>query len=276
LLEATNFVQGKRGLSKDSGRKNNCEEAKKLILEKSTSQEKMDLSKGNSKQKVTSLAVSSTLLQGLPEDGKKETPEEQQSIPVEAAPSAEENPSRAGRKKTISSKSEETSSTLLREKPDSPKDTGQNRIHKEGEETSLEIHSSQGKTRRLRNKRRKIEFASEAATSLCKNSDLPEHGNASGARNACLTSTGSEKSNQSGKGEEVNPAQRAASASRKRKCQLPADDLASKKLKSENDENRSLQRGKRNKTKEERGKEGVRATRTAGGTDRRTRSSMRT
>lgn len=40
----------------------------------------------------------------------------------------------------------------------------------------------------------------------------------------------------------------------------------------ENDENRSLQKRKRNKTKEELGKEDVRATRTAGGMDRKTRS----
>ncbi|KFW08215.1 hypothetical protein N327_13883, partial [Fulmarus glacialis] len=276
LLEATSStsIQGKQVLSRESGRKNNYGEAKKLILENSTSQEKTDLSKGNSRQKITSLAASSTSLRGLPEDGKNETPEEQLSILLEAAPSAKENSSRVGRKKTISSKSEETSSTFLREKHGLPKDRGQKRILKEGEGVSLENNSSQEKTRQLRNKRKKVEFTSEAATSIRKNGDLPENGNTLETQNVCLTSTGSEKKNRSGK--EVNPVQQATSTSRRRKCQLPADDLASKKLKSENDENRSLQKGKRNKAKEELGEENVRATRTAGGMDRKTRSSTRT
>ncbi|KFQ92008.1 hypothetical protein Y956_03014, partial [Nipponia nippon] len=269
-------LQGKQGLSKESGRKNNYGEAKKLILENSTSQGEMDLSKGNSRQTVTSLAVSSTSLQGLPEDSKNKTPEEQQSILLEVAPSAKENPSRVGRKKTISSKSEATSSTLIKEEPGLPKDRRQKRILKEGEDTSLENNSSQEKTRQLRNKRKKVEFTSEAATSSCKNGDLPENGKTSETQNVCLTSAGSEKNNKSGKGKEVNPVQQATSTSRRRKCQLPADDLASKKLKSENDENRSLQKGRINKAKEELGEEDVRVTRTAGGTDRKTRSSTRT
>ncbi|XP_029887121.1 proliferation marker protein Ki-67 isoform X4 [Aquila chrysaetos chrysaetos] len=276
LLEATSStsIQGKQGLSKESGKKNNYREAKKVIFENSTSQENMDLSKGNSRQTITSLAVSSTSLQGLPEDGKNETPEEQQSILLEVAPSAKENPSRVGRKKTVSSKSEETRSTFLREKSDLPKDRGQKRILKEGEDTSLENSSSQGKTRQLRNRMTKVEFKSEAATStsLRKNGDLPENGNTLETQIVCLISAGSDKSNQSGKGKDVNPIQQATSTSRRRKCQLPTDDLASKKSKSENDENRSLQKRKRNKTKEELGKEDVRATRTAGGTDRKTRS----
>ncbi|XP_009474037.1 PREDICTED: antigen KI-67 [Nipponia nippon] len=278
LLEATRStsLQGKQGLSKESGRKNNYGEAKKLILENSTSQGEMDLSKGNSRQTVTSLAVSSTSLQGLPEDSKNKTPEEQQSILLEVAPSAKENPSRVGRKKTISSKSEATSSTLIKEEPGLPKDRRQKRILKEGEDTSLENNSSQEKTRQLRNKRKKVEFTSEAATSSCKNGDLPENGKTSETQNVCLTSAGSEKNNKSGKGKEVNPVQQATSTSRRRKCQLPADDLASKKLKSENDENRSLQKGRINKAKEELGEEDVRVTRTAGGTDRKTRSSTRT
>ncbi|XP_052655726.1 proliferation marker protein Ki-67 isoform X2 [Harpia harpyja] len=276
LSEATSStsIQGKRGLSKESGKKNNYREAKKVILENSTSQENMDLSKGNSRQTITSLAVSSTSLQGLPEDGKNETPEEQQSILLEVAPSAKENPSRIGRKKPVSSKSEETGSTFLREKSDMPKDRGQKRILKEGEDTSLENSSSQGKTRQLRNRMTKVEFKSEAATStsLRKNDDLPENGNTLESQIVCLISAGSDKSNQSGKGKDVNLIKQATSTSRRRKCQLPTDDLASKKSKSENDENRSLQKRKRNKTKEELGKEDVRATRTAGGTDRKTRS----
>ncbi|KFQ02375.1 hypothetical protein N329_01625, partial [Haliaeetus albicilla] len=276
LLEATSStsVQGKRGLSKESGKKNNYREAKKVILENSTSQENMDLSKGNSRQTITSPAVSSTSLQGLPEDGKNETPEEQQSILLEVAPSAKENPSRVGRKKTVSSKSEETRSAFLREKSDLPKDRGQKRILKEGEDTSLGNSSSQGNTRQLRNRMTKVEFKSEAATStsLHKNGDLPENGNTLETQIVCLISAGSDKSNQAGKGKDVNPIQQATFTSRRRKCQLPTDDLASKKSKSENDENRSLQKRKRNKTKEELGKEDVRATRTAGGTDRKTRS----
>ncbi|XP_035746316.1 proliferation marker protein Ki-67 isoform X1 [Egretta garzetta] len=279
LLEATSStsIRGKRGLSKESGRRNNSGEAEKLILENSTSQEKMDLSKGNSRQTNPSLAVGSTSLQGLPEDGKNEAPEEQQSMLLEVAPSAKENPSRVGRKRAISSKSEETSSALIEDKPGLPKDRGQKKNLKGGEDASLENNSSQEKTRQLRNKRKKVEFTSEAATSICKNGDLPENGSTSETQNVCLTSTGSKKNNCSGKGKEVNPTQPAISTSRRRKCPLPADDVASKKLKSENDENRSPQKGKRNKTKEELGKEDdVRATRTAGGTDRKTRSSTRT
>ncbi|KAM6391210.1 proliferation marker protein Ki-67 [Pluvialis apricaria] len=277
LLETmSSSMQGKRGLSEESGGRNNYGEAKKLILENCTSQEKMDLSKGNSRQAITSLAVSSTSLQGLPEDAKKETHGEQQRKILDVAPSAKENPSRERRMTRISSKSEETSSTFLREKPVLPKDRGQKRILKEDEDTSVENNSSQEKTRQLRNKRKKVEFTSEAATSIRKNSNLPENGNRSEMQNACLTSTGSKNNNRSGKGKEVNPVQQATSTARRRKCQLSADDLASKKLKSENDENRSLQKGKRSKTKEELGKEAVRAAWTAEGMDRKTRSSTRT
>ncbi|KFV58959.1 hypothetical protein N328_04816, partial [Gavia stellata] len=277
-LETTSSTQGKQGLPKKNGRKNNYGEAKKLILENSASQEKKDLSKGNSSQTITSLTVSSTSLQGLPEDGKNETSEERQSILLEVAPSTKENPSRVGRKKTIPSMSEETSSILLREKPGLPKGRGQKRILKEGEDTSLENNSSQEKTRQLRNKRKKVEFISEADTftSLHKNVDLLENDNTLDTQNVCLTPSGSEKNTKSGKGKEVIPMQQTTSTSRRRKCQLPADDLASKKLKSENDENRLLQKRKRNKTKEELGEEDVRATRTAGGTNRKTRSSTRT
>ncbi|PKU29812.1 hypothetical protein llap_19884 [Limosa lapponica baueri] len=130
LLEATSSIRGKRGLSKGSGGRNNNGEAKKLILENSTSQEKTDLSEGNLRQTITSLALGSTSLQGLPEDGQNKT-EEQQSKLLDVAPSAKETPSRVGRKKTSSSKSEETGSASLREKP---KDRCQKRILKEGED----------------------------------------------------------------------------------------------------------------------------------------------
>ncbi|KFP77924.1 hypothetical protein N311_01011, partial [Apaloderma vittatum] len=280
LLEATTSIQGKLSSSEESGRKNNCREAKKLILENCTSQEKPDLSKETSGQTVTSLAVSSTSLQGLPEGGKNEAPEEQQSRGLEVAPSAKENLPRRGRKRNVASKCEDGSSTCLREQPTLPKGRGQKRILKEGEDTSLENNSSQGKTRQLRSKREKVEFASEAAdsTSVLKNSDLPENGNALEPQNVCSTSPGSEKkNNQSGnQGKELNPVQEVASTSRRRRCQVPADDLISKKSKSENDENGSLQRGKRNKTKEKLGQEDARAARTARGTDRKTRSSART
>lgn len=231
LLEATSStsMQGKQGLSKASGRKNNSEE-KKLNLENSASQEKMDLSKGSSRQTTASLADSSTSLQGLPEGGKNETPEEPQNVLLEAAPSARENPLRVGRKKTISSKAEETSSTFLGEKPALPQDRRRKRILKESEDKSLENSSSHDKTRQLRNKRKKVEFQAEAATStsIRKNSDLPENGDASETRNVCLTSTGSEKNHQPGKGKGTIPGPAASSASRRRKFPFPAHDLASK------------------------------------------------
>ena len=232
LLEATSSIQGKQGLSKESARKNNGA-AKNLILGNSISPPKNDLSKGNWSEVISSLAVSSTSLQGLPEDGKNKTAKEQQSKLLKAAPSAKENPLRAGRKKTISSKSEENSSTFLRGKLGLPKDRGQKRILKEDEDTSLENNSSQEK-RQLRNTRKKVEFTSEAATStsICKSSNLPGNGNTLETQNLRVTSTGPEKTEQPGKGKELNPLQQATSTSCRRKCQLPADDLPSKTLKS--------------------------------------------
>ncbi|KFV72752.1 hypothetical protein N307_11428, partial [Dryobates pubescens] len=274
LLEATSTTstQGKRGLSKEGGRKNSCREANQLILEDSTSQESMDLSKGNSKQTIPSPAVSSSSLQVLPEVAKNETPEENQNILLDVEPPAKDNRSQVGRKKTTSSKSEKTSSTSLREKPGLPRGRGQKRILQEGGDASLENNSPQEKTRQLRSKRRNIELTSEAATStsLHTNGDLPENGNASETQNLCLTSTSSENSSQSGEGD-MNLVQQAASTSRRRKCPLPADGLASKKLKSGSEGNGSLQKGRT--TKEQLGKEDMR---TAGGTDRKTRSSART
>ncbi|XP_053928051.1 proliferation marker protein Ki-67 isoform X2 [Cuculus canorus] len=274
LLEATRSIQGKEGLSKESDRKNNGK-AKKLCLENSISQEKTDISEGNSKQTITSVAVSSTSLRELLEDGKNETPKEQQSILLGAASSPKDNPSIVGRKKTISSKSEETtSSTSLRAKPVLPQGKGQKRILKEYEDTSLENNSSQENTRQLRNKRKKVQFTSEAATSMFKNGDLPENINTLETQDVCLTSSGSEKNNQTGK--EVNPVKQATSTSCRRKNPLPADDLASKKLKADNDENTSLPKERRNKTKEEFSEDNVRATRTAGRMGMKTRSSART
>ncbi|XP_071896320.1 uncharacterized protein [Anas platyrhynchos] len=276
LLEATSSTpaRGKRNLSKESSRNNNHRKAKQMISEKPSSEEKIDLSKGYSGKKcsITSLAVSSSSLQGLPEDGKNETPKEQQGILLEVTQSGKENPSKAGRRKIVPSKSEETSSTFLREKLVLPEDRGQNGILKEGEGTALENNSSQEKQRQLRNKRKNVQFKPEAATSLRDNGNLPENGNISEMQ--CLIPTGSEESNQSGKGKEVNPTQQTTSTSRRRKCLLPADDVPPKKSKSENDENGSPKKGKRNKT-EEKLEGNVKTTQTAGGTNRTTRSSTR-
>ncbi|XP_027562604.1 uncharacterized protein DDB_G0284459-like [Neopelma chrysocephalum] len=277
LKETTSPNQGEQVPSKQSGRKNNYREAKKVNLENS-SRENRDLSKENLRQTSTSVAGSSTSLQGLPEDGKDGAPEEQQSKLLEGAPPAKENPSRLSRKKTTSSTSAETSSTSLREKPSLPKGRGQKRILQEAEATPPENNSCRGRTRQARNNRREVQFTSEAATStsLHKNSESPENGNALETENLCVTSTGCEGRNQSGKGKEGNPVPQATSTSRRRKCQLPADDSAPKKLKSGNAENGSLGKGKRNKTKEELGKENVRAAQTSGVMDRKTRSSTRT
>ncbi|XP_071883199.1 uncharacterized protein [Anas platyrhynchos] len=276
LLEATSSTpaRGKCNLSKESSRNNNHRKAKQMISEKPSSEEKIDLSKGYSgkKSSITSVAVSSSSLQGLPEDGKNETPKEQQGILLEVTQSGKENPSKAGRRKIVPSKSEETSSTFLREKLVLPEDRGQNGILKEGEGTALENNSSQEKQRQLRNKRKNVQFKPEAATSLRDNGNLPENGNISEMQ--CLIPTGSEESNQSGKGKEVNPTQQTTSTSRRRKCLLPADDVPPKKSKSENDENGSPKKGKRNKT-EEKLEGNVKTTQTAGGTNRTTRSSTR-
>ncbi|XP_009076490.1 PREDICTED: antigen KI-67, partial [Acanthisitta chloris] len=224
LLEATDStsLQGKR-----SGRKNNAREAKKLILEKSPSQENRDLPKRNSRQTGTSLAVSSPSLQGLLEDGRKETPED----PQEGALSAREKPSRVGRKKATSSPSEETNPTSLREKPGLPKGRGQRGIPK-GEDTSPSNNSCQRRMRQLRNNSRKVEFTSGAATPVSPHKNLAANGSSSESQSGCLAPTGAEGSDQSGKGQQVNPRPQRTSTSRKRRGQLPAEDLGPKKLKS--------------------------------------------
>ncbi|KAM8806056.1 proliferation marker protein Ki-67 [Eudromia elegans] len=280
-LEATNSVQRKQGTSKENGRKNIYREAEKVFLEDSASQEKMDLSKANSRPKanVTSLVVPSTSPQGknsLQNSGKNETREEQQSLSVEIVPLA--NLSRASRKKTVSFKSEEAGSTFLREKRGLPEDIDQKDTVTEDKNSSLDNNSSQEKTRPLRNKRKKIEFESEKPTStaLHDSGNLPENGSTSEIPEKCLKSTNPPKSNPPRKGREVNLIVQTTSTSRRRKCQLPEDDLASKKLKSENDENSSLQKSKRNKTKEELDKCNRTTQQTVGGTDRKTRSSSRT
>ncbi|XP_077640872.1 proliferation marker protein Ki-67 [Lonchura striata] len=269
LIEAKSSIQGNQVLSKQSGRKNNNREAKQNL---DNSQENMGLVKGNSRQATTSLALSPTSLQGLPEDSKDRIPEEQSKL-LDVAPPAKENPSRMGRKKAASSTSEETSSTSLRGNPNLPRGRGQKRILKGSEDASPENNPCQGRTRQLRNGR-KVEVPLEAATSAPhKSSGLAENGNTLGTQGLSGASTGSEE-NQSGKGQEGDPAPQAAPTSRRRKCQLPAEDVAPKKLKSGNDENGSLQRGRRNKTKL--GEEDARAAQTTGGMEKRTRSSTRT
>nr|XP_041572982.1 proliferation marker protein Ki-67 isoform X7 [Taeniopygia guttata] len=271
LVEAKSSIQGNQVLSKQSGRKNNSKEAKENL--DNSSQENMVLVKRSSRQATTSLAVSPTSLQGLPEDGKDRIPEEQSKL-LDLAPPAKENPSRRGRKKTASSTSEETSSTSLRGNPNLPGGRGQKRILKGSEDASPENNPCQGRTRQLRNNRRKVEVPLEAATSAPhKSSVLAENGNTLGTQGLSGASPGSEE-NQSGKGQEGDPAPQAAPTSRRRKCQLPAEDVAPKKFKSGNDENGSLQRGRRNKTKL--GEEDARAAQTTGGMEKRTRSSTRT
>ncbi|XP_068054443.1 proliferation marker protein Ki-67 isoform X3 [Anomalospiza imberbis] len=271
LIEARSSIQGNQVLSKQSGRKNNSKEAKQNL--DNSSQENTELVKESSRQATISLALSPTSLQGLSEDGKDRIPEEQSKL-LDVAPPAKENPSRVGRKKTASSTSEEAISTSLRGKPDLPRGRGQKRILKGHEDASPENNPCQGRTRQLRNNRRKVEVPLEAATSTPhKSSDLPENGNTLGTRGLSGASTGSEE-NQSGKGQEGDPAPQAAPTSRRRKCHLPAEEVAPKKLKSGNDENGSLQRGRRNKTKL--GEEDARAAQITGGMEKRTRSSTRT
>uniref|UniRef100_A0A674GXX2 Marker of proliferation Ki-67 n=1 Tax=Taeniopygia guttata TaxID=59729 RepID=A0A674GXX2_TAEGU len=229
LVEAKSSIQGNQVLSKQSGRKNNSKEAKENL--DNSSQENMVLVKRSSRQATTSLAVSPTSLQGLPEDGKDRIPEEQSKL-LDLAPPAKENPSRRGRKKTASSTSEETSSTSLRGNPNLPGGRGQKRILKGSEDASPENNPCQGRTRQLRNNRRKVEVPLEAATSAPhKSSVLAENGNTLGTQGLSGASPGSEE-NQSGKGQEGDPAPQAAPTSRRRKCQLPAEDVAPKKFKS--------------------------------------------
>ncbi|XP_074731646.1 proliferation marker protein Ki-67 [Strix uralensis] len=212
-------LRGKRRLPADNGREAAPKEYQNVPLETFDSPVKENqLRRGRRKDIALSLEATSSIQgkQGLSKESSRkkklildnpETPEEQENILLAVAPSAKGNPSRVGRKRRISSKSEETTSAFLRENPALPINRCQKGILKK---------------------------------------------------------------------QEVNPIQQATSSSRRRKCELPSDDLASKKSKSENDENGSLQKGRRNKAKEQLGEEGVRATRTTGGTDRKTRSSTRT
>ncbi|XP_025898230.1 proliferation marker protein Ki-67 [Nothoprocta perdicaria] len=269
LSEATSStsIQRKRGVSEEN-------KAEKVILENTASQEKMNLVKANSRQKakIASLEVQFTSPQGkvgLQDSGKNETREEQQSCSVEIVPPA--HLSRASRKRTVSFKPEEAASTFLREKR-LPKDVDQKDTFKEDKNSSLDNNSSQEKARPLRNKSKKTEFESEepASAPLHDNGNLPENGSTSKMPNKCLKSTDPPKSNPPRRGREVNLVPQVTT--RRRKCQLPEDDSASKKLKSENDENGSLQKGRRNKTKEELDKWDGTTQQTAGGTDRKTRS----
>ncbi|XP_074687637.1 proliferation marker protein Ki-67 [Strix aluco] len=212
-------LRGKRHLPADNGREAAPKEYQNVPLETFDSPVKENqLRRGRRKGIALLLEATSSIQgkQGLSKESSRkkklildnpETPEEQQNILLAVALSAKGNPSRVGRKRRISSKSEETTSAFLRENPFLP-------------------------------------------INRCKKGIL--------------------------KKQEVNPIQQATSSSRTRKCQFAADDLASKKSKSENDENGSLQKGRRNKAKEQLGEEGVRATRTTGRTDRKTRSSTRT
>ncbi|XP_064287669.1 proliferation marker protein Ki-67 isoform X2 [Passer domesticus] len=270
LVEAKSSIQGNQVLSKQSGRKNNNMEAKQNL--DNSSQENTELVKGSSKQATTSVALSPTSLQGLPEDGKDRIPEEKSKL-LDIAPPANENPSRVSRKKTTFSTSEETISTSLRGKPNPPRGRGQKRVLKESEDASPENNPCQGRTRQLRNNRRKVEVSEAATSSPHKSSDLPGNGNTRGAQDLSGAPPGSEE-NQSGEGQEGDPAPQAAPSSRRRKCQLPAEDVAPKRFRSGNDENGSVQRGRRNKTKL--GEEDARAAQTTGGMERRTRSSTRT
>ncbi|KAL2302686.1 hypothetical protein Nmel_010129 [Mimus melanotis] len=269
LIEARSSIEGNQVPSKQSGGKNNNREGNQSLDKENT-----DLVKGSLRQTTTSVALSPTSPQGLPEDGKDGIPEEQSKL-LDVAPPAEENPSRVGRKKTTSSTSEETNSISLRGKPNLPRGRGQKSILKGSEDASPEKNPCQGRTRQLRNKKRKVEFPLEVATSASphKSSDVPENGSTLETEDLSGASSGCEE-NPSGKGQEGDPAPQAAPTSRRRKCQLPAEDRAPKKFKPGNDENGSLQRGRRNKTKL--GEEEARAAQTTGGMERRTRSSTRT
>ncbi|XP_037997280.1 proliferation marker protein Ki-67 isoform X2 [Motacilla alba alba] len=269
LVEAKSSTQGNQVLSKQSGRKTNNREAKQSL--DNSSQENTELLKRSSRQATTSQSFSPTSLQGLPEDGKDRIAEEKSKL-LDVAPPAKENPPRVGRKKTTSSTSEETISTSLREKPNLPRGRGQKRILEKSEDASPENNLSQGRARQLRNNRKKVEVSLETATSASphKSSDLPGNGSTRGLSGAPMGS----EDNQSGKGQEGDPAPQAAPTSRRRRCQLPAEHVPPKRLKSGNDENGSLQRERRNKTKL--GEEDARAAQTTGGMERRTRSSTRT
>ncbi|XP_074401507.1 proliferation marker protein Ki-67 isoform X2 [Zonotrichia albicollis] len=271
LVEAKSSVQGNQVLSKQSGRKNNSREVKQSL--DSSSQENTELVKESSRQAATPLPPTPTSLQGLPEDGKDRIPEEKSKV-LDIAPPAKENPSRVSRKKTTSSTSEETISTSLRGKPNLPRGRAQKRALQESEDASAEDDPCQGRTRQLRGNRRKVEVSEAAAPAAPhRSSDLAGNGSALGAQHLSAAPTGSGE-DQPGQGQEGAPAPQAAPTSGRRRRQQPAEDVPAKKLKPGNDENGSLQRGRRNKSKP--GEEDARAAQSTAGMERRTRSSTRT
>ncbi|CAN0264282.1 unnamed protein product, partial [Bubo scandiacus] len=255
--QTTNHIslRGKRRLPADNGREAAPKEYQNVPLETFDSPVKENqLRRGRRKDIALSLEATSSIpgKQGLSKERSRkkklildnpETPEEQQNILLEVAPSAKGNPSRVGRKRRISSKSEETTSAFLRENPVLPINRCQKRILKNQEVNPIQQATSTSR-------RRKCQLPADDLASKKSRSAPSAKGNPSRVGRKRRISSKSEETTSAFlrenpvlpinrcqkrilKNQEVNPIQQATSTSRRRKCQLPADDLASKKSRSE-------------------------------------------
>uniref|UniRef100_A0A8C4YEW9 Antigen KI-67 n=2 Tax=Gopherus evgoodei TaxID=1825980 RepID=A0A8C4YEW9_9SAUR len=269
---ATSFsLRGKSNLPENDGKEKVPKEDQNVPLENITSQ----ASKRGRRKLVdlTTQASSSTSLRGkssLPE----KVPKEGQNVPLENITS---QASKRGRRKQVDLTSQAASSTSLRGKSSLPE-----KVPKEGQNVPLENITSQASKR---GRRKQVDLTSQAAssTSLRGKSSLPESDGKEKVpkedQNVPLENTTEAKANPSRKGRrkqvDLTP-QAASSTSLRGKRHLPEDEKAAKKLKSECGESITLQKETRNKTKGELGQGGISMIQSAGGTERKTRTSART
>ncbi|XP_050815202.1 proliferation marker protein Ki-67 isoform X4 [Gopherus flavomarginatus] len=254
-------------------------EGQNVPLENITSQASK---RGRRKQvALTTQAASSTSLRGkssLPEnDGKENGPKEDQNVPLGKTTEAKANPPRKGRRKQVELTTQTATSFSLRGKSNLPENDGKEKVPKEDQNVPLENITSQASKR---GRRKQVDLTTQASssTSLRGKSSLPEKVPKED-QNVPLENTTEAKANPPRKGrrKQVDLTSHAASSTSLRgKRHLPEDEKAAKKLKSECGESITLQKETRNKTKGELGQGGISMIQSAGGTERKTRTSART
>uniref|UniRef100_A0A452GT59 Antigen KI-67 n=1 Tax=Gopherus agassizii TaxID=38772 RepID=A0A452GT59_9SAUR len=272
-------LRGKSSLPENDGKKNVPKEDQNVPLGKTTEAKANPPRKGRRKQiELTTQTATSFSLRGksnLPEnDGKEKVPKEDQNVPLENITS---QASKRGRRKLVDLTTQTSSSTSLRGKSSLPE-----KVPKEGQNVPLENITSQASKR---GRRKQVDLTSQAAssTSLRGKSSLPESDGKEKVpkedQNVPLENTTEAKANPPRKGRrkqvDLTP-QAASSTSLRGKRHLPEDEKAAKKLKSECGESITLQKETRNKTKGELGQGGISMIQSAGGTERKTRTSART
>ncbi|KAM9134421.1 proliferation marker protein Ki-67 isoform 2-T5 [Pangshura tecta] len=275
-------LRGKSSLPENDGKEKVPKEDQNVPLGNTSEAKANPPRKGRRKQvDLASQAASSTSLRGkssLPE----KVPKEDQNVPLETITS---QASKRGRRKQVDLTSQAASSTPLRGKSSLPESDGKEKVPKEDQNVPLG-NTSEAKANPPRKGRRKqVELTTQAAssTSLRGKSSLPENDGKEKVpkedQNVPLGNTSEAKANPPRKGrrKQVDLAfQAASSTSLRGKRHLPEDEKAAKKLKSECGESITLQKETRNKTKGELGKGGISMIQSAGGTERKTRTSART